>query len=104
MEFHLCEDVSQLRAGAWKILEPDARNCPVVAPNEIELLLIPGLAFTVDGKRLGRGGGHYDRFLERAQPRAVKIGVCFHAQLVAEMPVEIHDREVDRVITERSPR
>jgi 5-formyltetrahydrofolate cyclo-ligase len=100
LEFHRCDSNDLLRPGPWKLREPDPRHCPRIDPSEIDLLCIPGLAFTRSGGRLGRGGGFYDRFLARVHPRAVRLGICFHAQLVAELPLEIHDREVDAVITE----
>jgi 5-formyltetrahydrofolate cyclo-ligase len=100
LEFHRCHSVELLRPGPWKLLEPDPQYCPIVPVAEIDLILIPGLAFTRAGMRLGRGGGFYDRFLARVHPRAIKLGICFHAQLVPALPAEIHDREVDCVITE----
>jgi 5-formyltetrahydrofolate cyclo-ligase len=83
-----------LRAGALGVPEPlgDA-----VEPGSIGLVLVPGLAFTVDGARLGRGGGHYDRFL--AGCCAPSVGVCFAEQLVDDLPVEAHDIRVGRVVT-----
>ncbi len=100
LEFHACGSFESLRRGSWKVLEPDPEGCPAVPPSEIDLLLVPGLAFTRTGGRLGRGGGHYDRFLVRVHPRAVKAGICFHAQLVPALPLEVHDHEVDRIVTE----
>jgi 5-formyltetrahydrofolate cyclo-ligase len=100
LDFHFCHSGELLRPGPWNLLEPDPVHCPVVPVSEIDLLLIPGLAFTRAGGRLGRGGGYYDRFLSRIHPRAVKIGICFHAQLVPELPLEIHDHAVDHLITE----
>jgi 5-formyltetrahydrofolate cyclo-ligase len=100
MEFHRCHSRDLLRPGPWKLLEPDPESCPIIPVSEIDLLLIPGLAFTRAGGRLGRGGGYYDRFLSRVHSRAVKIGVCFHAQLVSALPLEIHDHDVGRVVTE----
>jgi 5-formyltetrahydrofolate cyclo-ligase len=90
-----------LRPGAWKILEPHPERCPVVAVEEIDLIFVPGLAFTRTGGRLGRGGGFYDRFLAGMRPGAMKVGVCFHAQLAGELPMEAHDHEVGVVVTER---
>ena len=100
LEFHRCHSADLLHPGPWTLLEPDPRNCPIVPPLEIDLLCIPGLAFTQAGARLGRGGGYYDRFLGRVDPQAVALGVCFHAQIVPAMPREIHDRDVNWVITE----
>lgn len=88
-----------LQPGAFGLLEPGADAAPI-DPQALDLLLVPGLAFTADGKRLGRGGGYYDRFLHAIHPRAFKLGICFHAQLTETLPYEIHDREVDAVMTE----
>jgi 5-formyltetrahydrofolate cyclo-ligase len=74
------------------------RPADLVAPEEIDLILIPGLAFTRKGERLGRGGGYYDRFLARVGLRAVKLGICFKEQLLEELPIESHDARVDRVL------
>jgi 5-formyltetrahydrofolate cyclo-ligase len=100
LEFHRCNSANLLRPGPWKILEPDPDHCPIIPPSEIDLLCIPGLAFARTGARLGRGGGFYDRYLTRVHPRAVKLGICFHAQLVPSLPLEIHDHAVHQVITE----
>lgn len=102
LEFHHCDSNDLLRSGPWKLLEPDPERFPAVRASEIDLLFIPGLAYTRAGARLGRGGGFYDRFLGRTHPSAVKLGVCFHAQLVFSLPLEIHDRAVDQVITEEN--
>ncbi|MFT3852809.1 MAG: 5-formyltetrahydrofolate cyclo-ligase [Ilumatobacteraceae bacterium] len=67
-----------------------------VDADAVDLVLVPGVAFTTDGCRLGRGGGHYDRFL--AGCTAPKIGVCFAEQLVDALPVEPHDVRVHRVV------
>ncbi len=60
------------------------------------VILVPGIAFTADGKRLGRGGGFYDRMLQQ-QSKAVKIGVAFACQRVDDLPTEAHDRRMDKV-------
>jgi 5-formyltetrahydrofolate cyclo-ligase len=67
-----------------------------VEPGAIDLVVVPGVAFTADGVRLGRGGGHYDRFL--AGCPAPSIGVCFAEQLVDALPVDAHDVRVGRVV------
>ncbi len=63
----------------------------------VEFVIVPGLAFTPDGYRLGYGGGFYDRFLSLVQ--APNAGVCFAEQIVPELPVEAHDVRVQRVIS-----
>lgn len=70
-------------------------------PLGFDVVIVPGVAFCADGRRLGQGGGWYDRFLPRLRPDAVTIGVCFAECLVDDLPVEAHDRRVDHVVTER---
>ena len=81
------------------IREPH-RTQPDITCADIGLILVPGLAFTRAGQRLGRGGGYYDRFLASLPATTVKLGVCFDLQLVAELPVEPHDQRVDAIVTE----
>jgi len=83
-----------LVASKFGVLEPTG---PAVDVAEIDLVIVPGLAFTVAGDRLGYGRAYYDMFLPTVP--APSIGVCFDEQLVDEMPVEAHDVRVDMVIT-----
>jgi 5-formyltetrahydrofolate cyclo-ligase len=87
--------------GAWPLLastfgvqEPTG---PAVDVAEIDLVIVPGLAFTTAGDRLGYGRGYYDRFLPTL--RATSVGVCFADQLVDEMPLASHDVRVDMVVS-----
>ena len=100
LEFHRWHAAGWLKRGPWNLQEPDPEHCPAVPPEEMDLLLIPGLAFTPGGSRLGRGGGYFDRFLSRANPAATRVGVCFHRQLVDTLPLEEHDHAVGWVVTE----
>ena len=84
-----------LESGRWSLLEPPHRDEHVFASAEIDLLLVPGVAFTPDGHRMGRGKGFYDRFL--AGFHGTIFGVCFAEQLVPRLPMEDHDRQVDKV-------
>ena len=68
-------------------------------PALLDVVVVPGLAFTPDGRRLGQGGGHFDRFLPRLRGDCVRIGVAFDEQLVADLPTSPHDIAVDVVIT-----
>jgi len=68
------------------------------SPEYLDLIVIPGLAFTADGNRLGRGAGFYDRFLSTIPGYTVKVGVCFAFQLLLEIPVECHDVKVDALV------
>jgi len=69
-----------------------------VAPEEIDLIIVPGLAFDRACRRLGQGGGHYDRYLPRC--RAVTVGLAFEWQMVDSLPLEPHDAPLDFVATE----
>jgi len=92
-------DRAALLASRWNLLEPAHREEDVVPPEEIDLLLVPGVAFTPDGHRLGRGRGFYDRFLATPGLRAITFGVCFSEQLFPALPVEAHDRPVSRLFS-----
>lgn len=85
--------------GAFGISEPGAGAvcCP---PAEIDLVVVPGTAFSPQGARMGRGRGYYDRYLSQREFRGVKVGVCYAHQLVGELPVEPHDVAMDCVVTE----
>ena len=85
-----------LRRGAFGIEEPAGGE--VVEPADIDAMVVPGVAFTADGARLGRGRGYYDRYLASEGFRALCIGVCFAEQMVDALPAEPHDRAMDAVI------
>lgn len=71
-----------------------------IDPMAVDVVVVPGLAFTVNGHRLGQGGGWYDRFLASTRDGCRKIGVGFDVQIVDEVPTEEHDVTLDMVITE----
>ena len=83
-----------LSEGSFHIMEPVGE--PFSDYSEIELALIPGMAFDAQGNRLGRGKGYYDRFLRAMSVRT--IGVCFDFQRVDEVPTDENDVAVDEVI------
>ncbi len=96
---------TDLIPGRYDIRVP-LTGCPVVEPAQIDVILLPGLAFDRAGNRLGRGAGFYDRYisaLKDAGHNPTLIGVCYHAQIVDSVPTEPHDHRVDRVITELGP-
>ena len=70
---------SSLKVGAFGIEEPQGSE--PISPDEIDVIVVPGVAFTTDGKRCGRGKGYYDKYLSRSGFRAIKIGVCYTEQL-----------------------
>lgn len=88
----------ELRAGAYGVPEPPGGEGRHVTADRIDLLVLPGLAFDLKGRRLGFGGGYYDRLLG-ATPRPA-VGAAFESQICESLPVEGHDRGVDLVVTE----
>jgi 5-formyltetrahydrofolate cyclo-ligase len=102
MEFVDVEKLDDLAASSWhpQIREHSITEAAAVQPAEIVAILVPGLAFTKDGRRLGRGGGYYDRYLAGLPAGTVKIGVCFAVQIVEALPTEPHDQRVNLVVTE----
>ncbi len=96
MEFVEVRDLdADTASGAYGIREPLGPASDMVP----DVILVPGVAFTRDGARLGMGGGFYDRWAE-ANPGVRRVGVCFAAQLVDEVPCEPHDLGVSAVVTE----
>jgi 5-formyltetrahydrofolate cyclo-ligase len=95
LTFHWVADFAELQPGQFGIMEPseDAQE----AGKEFDLILVPGLAFDLGGRRLGRGKGYYDRFLSTA--RGLRVGICYDDQIVDEVPVEPHDLKMDFVVT-----
>ncbi len=94
--FNLKKD---LVCGAYGILEPRAELAARKSAAGMDVIFVPGLGFTPEGWRLGRGGGHYDRLLASA-PKAIKIGLAFKEQLVKTLPLEKHDQRLDIVLTD----
>lgn len=94
--------------GQWEDFELSAGNRvfqpvpeqPTCNPEELSVILVPGLAFTREGERLGRGAGFYDRFLA-SHPQALRVGVAFGDQLLDSLPTESWDERVDVVLTDR---
>lgn len=98
---HRVDDPADLRRGPLGVWEPVAGRCAEMHPSELDIVLVPGLAFSKrDGARLGRGGGFYDRLLARPDTPALRVGVAFEAQLVGHIPCEPHDRRVQALVTE----
>lgn len=79
----------------FEILGP-ALSAPTVQP---AVVVVPGLGFNAEGKRLGRGKGFYDRYLE--EHAVIKIGVCFEMQMIADLPTDLHDMKMDFVVTDK---
>ena len=99
MEAAKINSLAELAPDKYGILSPDKDNAKIVAPADIDLIIVPGAAFTADGHRLGLGGGYYDRFLPEAE-KAYRVALAFDFQLADNLPMASHDEKVDAVITE----
>lgn len=95
MRFLYMEDLTKVEKGYAGIPEPIADG--PVADDPTALVLMPGLAFTRDGKRMGYGGGFYDKFLA-SEPTHPTVALCYDFQMVADLPTEEYDIPVDCVL------
>ncbi|NLY77585.1 MAG: 5-formyltetrahydrofolate cyclo-ligase [Tissierellia bacterium] len=90
---------SELEIGYYNILTPKKEYIREVDPEEIDMVLVPGLIFREDGYRIGYGGGYYDRFLGGIDS-VIKIGLCYEMQLSEDIPIDTYDIPVNYIITE----
>jgi 5-formyltetrahydrofolate cyclo-ligase len=101
--FHL-ESLEELAIGMYKILEPkpELRLLPAKQVNvkELDLVMVPGVAFDRRGGRMGHGKGYYDKLLEHARPETPLVALAFECQLFPEIPVQPHDVFMDKIVTE----
>ena len=107
MEFYYLDAqkslVEQTSVGALGILEPDETLPASPNPDSHTLILGPGRAFTMDGARLGRGKGYYDRYLAKKRlPNVAIAGVCFNFQVLAEVPTDLNDIKMDLIFSNQT--
>lgn len=98
MEFYISDRCS-LKKGMYGIDEPDIEKCKKAAFSEKSLCIVPGVAFGVNGERLGYGKGYYDRFLENFSGKVVALS--FEECLSDKIPMEKYDRKTDYLITDK---
>ena len=98
--FHVADLVGGTAAGVWGIREPREDICDEARLEDIDAVVVPGVAFTGTCERLGYGGGFYDRLLGGWSGRPPCIAPAFAMQMVAALPTDVHDVPVDVVLTE----
>ncbi len=98
LDFIEVGEPADLQSGAFGVLEPVGTAC--VSATDLDMLVVPGIAFDLDGYRLGYGKGFYDRALHGGMSRGTLVGLCYEFQLVSELPIETHDIGMDLLITE----
>lgn len=99
LELVVATDLGQLVEGYRGVREPVGPPLDLAA---VDAIVAPGVAFDLDGGRLGQGGGHYDRLLAQLSSGCLRIGLCFSCQLVPRVPRDDHDEPVDLVVTEHA--
>ena len=104
LELFWLQDMDELSVGMYKILEPkmELRGLPEerVQPEELDLVMVPGVAFDRTGARMGHGFGYYDKLLEHTRLSTPLIALAYECQLFEEIPTAPHDIFMDKVITE----
>jgi 5-formyltetrahydrofolate cyclo-ligase len=104
LELFWLESMDELEVGAYRILDPrsDLRDVAEkrVAVEELDLILVPGVAFDAIGGRTGHGKGYYDKLLEHARPETPLVALAFDCQIFDEIPMQAHDIYMDKVVTE----
>ena len=98
LEHHEVAELSHLVESTFGLREPDPELAAPVDPGAAELIVIPGVAFTPSGMRLGMGGGYYDRFLSEVS--ATIVGLAYEMQIVDLLPHSPHDQRVHMIVTE----
>lgn len=91
---------ADLAPGMWNIPEPKADKLRVLQPEEVDFVVVPGVAFDEKGNRLGYGGGYYDRFFSQLREDVPLVAVTFEIQVLKQLPVAPWDRRVDLIVTE----
>ena len=104
LELFWLQSMNDLSIGMYKILEPkpelrhlSERQVPVT---DLDLIMVPGVAFTREGARMGHGKGYYDKLLEHARPDAPLVALAFECQFFPDIPTQEHDVFMDKIITE----
>ncbi len=91
---------NELSKGAYGIYEPKSEYIRIVDPNIIDLVIIPGSVFDINGNRIGYGGGYYDKFLKTVKKSTYKIALAYDFQVVSNINPDKYDMPVDLIITE----
>jgi 5-formyltetrahydrofolate cyclo-ligase len=104
LELFWLENMDELELGMYRILEPKEELRSVEAkrlqPTDLDLIMVPGVAFDRNGGRTGHGKGYYDKLLQHAKPTTPLIALAFECQMFEEIPAESHDIYMDKVVTE----
>lgn len=96
MRIHKIESLEDLEKGSFGIIEPK-NHLNSIEPEKLDLILLPGIAFSLNGHRIGYGHGFFDKFLKKT--KCPKLGIAYEFQIVKNIDAEPHDVPVDKIIT-----
>jgi 5-formyltetrahydrofolate cyclo-ligase len=101
MDFYRVTDWKQLSTGSFSVMEPDPLVCARwdARSADTTVICVPGIAFSCEGYRIGYGGGYYDRYLKQ-HDALYAVGICYEEQLADHLERELHDIEMQEIITE----
>ena len=106
LELFWLESMDELELGMYRILEPKNELRGVVhkrlQPEDLDLIMVPGVAFDKNGGRTGHGKGYYDKLLEHTRPETPLVALAFECQMFDEIPMDHHDIFMDKVVTENN--
>lgn len=106
LELFWLTNMDELALGMYRILEPKPELRPLpekkVSVEELDLVMVPGVAFDRTGARMGHGKGYYDKLLQHARPDAPLVALAFECQLFDSIPTQSHDIFMDKIITEKT--
>jgi 5-formyltetrahydrofolate cyclo-ligase len=88
-----------LEKGVYGIYQPKSKEKNIIPLTDIEIVIVPGVAFDKENNRLGRGKGYYDNFLRKLPKKTVAIGLCFDFQIVKDLPTDQFDLPVHSIIS-----
>jgi 5-formyltetrahydrofolate cyclo-ligase len=98
--FREVKELSSLEKGSYGIMEP-CPTCMVFEPDEVDIFILPGIAFDLQGHRIGYGKGYYDKTLHRLEGKGRFVAFCYDFQLLEAIVGEPHDVRMDMIITEK---
>lgn len=99
MDAAIIDNMESLVRGRLNLLVPDPAHLKIIAPESIDLIVVPAVAYDIAGNRLGMGAGYYDRFIPHAS-KAVRIGAIWSSQMVDSIPANEYDMPVHYLLRE----
>lgn len=99
LNLSILKHFNDLETGSYGILEPKKDFIKEINFDEIDIVIVPGVAFDINGNRMGHGKGYYDKLLEKT--KVTTVGLCFEFQLFEKIPTDNHDKPVNIIITEK---